>query len=121
MKLVDYQCLYLENNKYIITFCRLTRLVSGGFHGDKLFTVVTVDGFLCLLTISSDSLDTESCRPFSCVTREECDKSSVVAIGISPDLQVVYVADAGLQCVLRMELVTGNCRSFGQDRSCKYL
>jgi len=82
---------------------------------NQLFGVSLVDGFLCLLVIDGDSLDTISTRPFSAVTREESPRSSISAVGLSPDSAVVFLVDQGLSSIIRMEVDSGNCRSFGHD------
>ena len=78
---------------------------------EELFSVAIRSGFLCLLTLSGASLDITSTRPFSCVLLEEATRSSITSLGISPDKSVVFAVDQGLKKILRMELVTGNCRS----------
>ena len=78
-----------------------------------------VDGFLCLIVIDGDSLETISTRPFSVVTKEECQRSSISTMGLSPDSSVVFLVDRGLSSIIRMEVDSGNCRSFGHDFSCK--
>lgn len=85
-----------------------------------LYSVTNVDGFICLLSITTDSLDILSTHPFSCITREVAESSSISSIGLSPDRSVVFAVDNGLQCILRIELKTGNCRSFGNELACKY-
>ena len=79
---------------------------------DELYSVALKSGFICLLTLSGASLDITSTRPFSCVLLEEATRSSITSLGISPDKSVVFAVDQGLKKILRMELVTGNCRSF---------
>ena len=61
-----------------------------------------VDGFLCLVTFDGDSLETVSTRPFSVVTKEDCQRSVVSSIGISPDSAVVFFLDKGLSSIVRM-------------------
>ena len=79
-----------------------------------------VDGFLCLVTFDGDSLETVSTRPFSVVTKEDCHRSVVSSIGISPDSAVVFFLDSGLSSIVRMEIDSDHCRSFGHELCCKY-
>ena len=99
-------------------FSRHIKLCSGD---DKLYSVARQDGFLCLLTLSGGDLGTLSTRPFSSVLKEETNESSIISLGLSPDSSVVFAVDQGLQKVLRMELASGNCRSFGEAFACKYI
>ena len=69
-----------------------------------MFGVSLVDGFLCLLAIDGDSLDTISTRPFSVVTKEECQRSSISSVGLSPDSAVVFLVDQGLSSIIRWRL-----------------
>jgi len=88
---------------------KLTNLCSSG---SELFSVATVGGFLCLLSICGESLSILSTRPFSCVTREAASLSNITCVGISPDHAVIFAVDQHHHSLLRMEIVTGNCRSF---------
>ena len=97
---------------------RHIKLCSGD---NQLFSLTNQGGFLCLLTLSGSDLGTLSTRPFSSVLKEEVDESSIISLGLSPDKRVVFAVDQGLQKILRMELVTGNCRSFGEAFACKYM
>ena len=99
-------------------FSRHIKLCSGD---NKLYSITRQDGFLCLLTLSCGDLGTLSTRPFSSVLKEETNESSIISLGLSPDRRVVFAVDQGLQKVLRMELGTGNCRSFGETFACKYI
>ena len=102
----------------IVYSIRHIKLCSGN---SRIYSTTIQDGFLCLLTISGSTLDTLSTRPFSCVLKEETSESSLVSLGLSPDKRVVFAVDRGLQKVLRMKLATGNCRSFGEAFTCKFI
>lgn len=80
-----------------------------------------VDCFLCLVTFDGDSLETFNTRPFSVVTKEDCQRSVVSSIGISPDSAVVFFLDKGLSSIVRMEIDSGHCRSFDHKLCCKYI
>ena len=88
----------------------------------ELFTVASVAGFLCLLTFCRESLSILSTRAFSCVTREEASLSSITCVGLSPDGAVIFAVDQHHHSLLRMEVVSGNCRYFPllKDICCKY-
>ena len=88
---------------------------------NRLFSVAVVNSFLCLLVIDGDSLETISTRPLSCVAREDLPSSNITTIGLSPDSNVIFLVDEGLSCIIRMEVDSGHCRSFGHDFCCKYL
>ena len=79
-------------------------------------------GFLCLLTFCRESLSILSTRAFSCVTREEASLSSITCVGLSPDGAVIFAVDQHHHSLLRMEVVSGNCRYFPllKDICCKY-
>ena len=88
----------------------------------ELFSVASVAGFLCLLTFCRESLSILSTRAFSCVTREEASLSSITCVGLSPDGAVIFAVDQHHHSLLRMEVVSGNCRYFPllKDICCKY-
>ena len=88
----------------------------------QLFTVTSVAGFLCLLTFCRESLSILSTRAFSCVTREAASLSSITCVGLSPDGAVIFAVDQHHHSLLRMEVVSGNCRYFPllKDICCKY-
>ena len=88
----------------------------------QLFTVTSVAGFLCLLTFCRESLSILSTRAFSCVTREAASLSSITCVGLSPDGAVIFAVDRHHHSLLRMEVVSGNCRYFPllKDICCKY-
>ena len=58
-------------------------------------------------------------RAISTVAREEASKCSVLSAAVSPDGQVLLLLDEGVGQVIRLELESGNCRSFAKDLSCK--
>ena len=101
------------------TVLRLSNLTSQR-SSNKIFSVALVEGFLCLLVLDGESLEVLSTRPFSCVTKEEGQMSSVAIVGLSPDSGVVFLMDKGLGSIMRMEVASGNCRCFLQELSCKY-
>ena len=84
--------------------------------------MASVAGFLCLLTFCRESLSILSTRAFSCVTREEASLSSITCVGLSPDGAVIFAVDQHHHSLLRMEVVSGNCRYFPllKDICCKY-
>ena len=88
----------------------------------ELFSVASVAGFLCLITFCRESLSILSTRAFSCVTREEASLSSITCVGLSPDGAVIFAVDQHHHSLLRMEVVSGNCRYFPllKDICCKY-
>ena len=88
----------------------------------QLFTVTSVAGFLCLLTFCRESLSILSTRAFSCVTREAASLSSITCVGLSPDGAVIFAVDQHHHSLLRMEVVSGNCRYFPllKDICCKF-
>ena len=103
--------------QFLNEYFRHINMCSNG--SDELYTVALKRGFICLLTLSGASLDILSTRPFSCVLLEEATRSSITSLGISPDKSVVFAVDQGLKKILRMELVTGNCRSL-EVFNCNY-
>jgi len=86
---------------------------------DKLYTACLVHGLSCLLTITAADccLTVTTTRPISSITMEEGMKSDITDLQVSPDGQVVFLLDQGLGNISRVELPTGNCRSFGRDLS----
>lgn len=88
---------------------------------NQLFTITVVGGFLCLVSIDGNTLETVSTRPFSVVTKDDCHRSVISSIGLSPDSAVVFFLDKGLSSLIRMEIDSGHCRSFGYERCCKYI
>merc|ERR1712179_23188 len=88
---------------------KLTNLCSSS---SELFSVASVAGFLRLLTFCRESLSILSTRAFSCVTREEVSLSSITCVGLSPDGAVIFAVDQHHHSLLRMEVVSGNCRYF---------
>ena len=60
-------------------------------------------------------------RAISTVAREEASKCSVLSAAVSPDGQVLFLLDEGVGQVIRLELESGNCRSFAKDLSCESL
>ena len=71
--------------------------------------------------MDGESLETISTRPFSVVTKEDCRRSAISSLGISPDAAVVFFLDKGLSSIVRMEIDSGHCRSLGHEISCKYI
>lgn len=104
-----------------IFHCRLSKLCASR-NRDKLYTACLVHGLSCLLTITAADccLTVTTTRPISSITMEEGMKSDITDLQVSPDGQVVFLLDQGLGNISRVELPTGNCRSFGRDLSCKY-
>ena len=98
---------------------RLTKLCSSE---NELFTVAKVHEFICLLTVSGDTLEIIATRPFSCVTKELASLSHISLLAISPDGAVVFAVDQGQSLLFRMEVVSGNCKSFSLSKgfSCRY-
>ena len=84
----------------------------------KLYAVTRVDGFLCVVSISvGECLSVTTTRAISNVAREEASKCSVLSAAVSPDGQVLFLLDEGVGQVIRLELESGNCRSFAKDLS----
>ena len=97
----------------------LSKLCS---NGSELFAAGNVNDFLCLLTFSGDNLEIISTRPFSCVTKELVPHADISLLAISPDGAVVFAVDQGQSLLFRMEVVSGNCKSFSLSKgfSCRY-
>ena len=106
--------------QFTLTVPRLLHLVSR-CNRNQLFTVTMVDGFLYLITFDGDSFETVSTRPFSVVTKKDCQRSVISSIGISPDSAVVFFLDKALSSIVRMEIDSCHCRSFGHELCCKYI
>ena len=86
----------------------------------KLYAVTRLDGFLCVASISvGECLSVTTTRAISTVAREEASKCSVLSAAVSPDGQVLFLLDEGVGQVIRLELESGNCRSFAKDLSCE--